>query len=287
MATANARDGYADAPTVCGRDGGGPLNSCPGAGTENLADCLDVRSTAGLNYVEVRTATQTADGTLLPPAFAAAVAPGYAGTRVGACARVAWAVPRAADLAFTISACEWRQATDNGTDYAPAPPATVREEDGYEQVLLFRTPGGGGGCPAGPSGWDRPGVFGWMEGATGSCAMPFVPPLYLGDAAPSNACRDALASAREDRRVLFVPVYDVVFGIGAFTTYRLYGMAAFVVTGFQIQSAREDSTITGRRPCGPGQTCVSGYFVDVVADLTGPVDDDLPYLGLVAVRTIA
>jgi hypothetical protein len=82
-------------------------------------------------------------------------------------------------------------------------------------------------------------------------------------------------------------VYDVASGTGSNVVYRLYGMVAFVVTGFRIPSRTRDSIITGGPPCGPGDSCVSGYFVDVVADLTGPVDDDLPYLGLVTVKTIA
>ncbi|HEU5108772.1 MAG TPA: pilus assembly protein TadG-related protein [Micromonosporaceae bacterium] len=285
LATENARDGFADALTVCGRDGRGPLTRCPSAGGTNLVDCLGVRSTAGTNYVEVRTTTQTDDGTLLPPAFAHAVVPGYEGTTVGACARVAWGVPRAAGLGVTISACEWRGATADGTRYAPAPPAVVRESDGFEQVLLLRDPRTGGSCPGGPAGWDRPGVFGWLD-VNGLCRLTTVPDWYWGDAgSPSLTCRNALSAAVG--RITMIPVYDVTFGNGVNTLYRLYGIAAFVVTGFRVPGRTADSTVTGDPPCGTGESCVSGYFVEAVLDWTDDVDDGLPPLGAVAVKTIA
>jgi hypothetical protein len=285
LATENARDGFANASTVCGRDGPGPLTLCPSVSSPNLTTCLGLRSTTGMNFVEVRTTTETGGGTLLPPTFAQAVVPGYEGTTVGACARVAWGVPRAAGLTFTISACEWRDATDNGTRYAPAPPAVVRESDGFEQVLLLREPGGSTSCPGGPAGWDRPGVFGWVD-TDGSCRLPTVPDWYLGEpGAPSLACRNALSAAVGE--VTLIPVYDLVAAGGRNTFYRLYGVAAFVVTGFRVPGRTADSIITGDPPCGSGQSCISGYFVETVVDWPNDVDNGLPALGAVTVKTIA
>jgi hypothetical protein len=285
MATENARDGLANALTVCGQDGSGPLAACPGTTAENLTNCLDVRSTAGLRFVEVRTSTQTEGGTLLPPAFAQAVTPGYDGTTVGACARVAWGVPRTGGLGLTISACEWRDATANGTRYAPAPPAVVTEADGFEQVLLLREPGGPSSCPGGPSGWDRPGVFGWVD-SNAACRLPSVPLWYQGDpGSPSLTCRNALSAAVDQVRL--IPVYDITQDSGSNTLYRLYGIAAFVVTGFRVPGRTADSIITGDPPCGAGQSCISGYFVDLVLDWTDNTDGGLPFLGATAVKTIA
>jgi hypothetical protein len=285
LATVNARDGFANALTVCGRDGPGPLAACPPTPVDNLADCLDVRSTTGLRYVEVRTSTQTEGGTLLPPTFAQAVAPGYDGTTVGACARVAWGAPRTGGLGFTISACEWRDATVDGTRYAPGPPAVVTEADGFEQVLLLRDPSGASSCPGGPSGWDRPGVFGWVD-ANGACRLPTVPTWYPGEpGAPSLTCRNALSAAVGQVRL--IPVYDRTQASGSNTLYRLYGIAAFVVTGFRVPGRTADSIITGDPPCGPGQSCISGYFVDLVLDWTNNIDGGLPFLGAIAVKTIA
>lgn len=283
LATANARDGFANALEVCGEDGtGGPLAPCPPDTANNLTDCLDLRSPGTANYVEVHTTTQTAGGTLLPPTFAAAAVPGYDGTTVGACAQVAWGVPRSG-LAFTLSACEWSQATGDGTDYAPAPPASVTEAD--ERVVVFRNPGGGSSCPSGPSGWDRPGGFGWVEEDDGDCVADFTGPSYepkTGNGIPAG-CRDAVAAARG--RVVVVPVYDSAVGVGANTRYHLYGMAAFVVTGYRLSRLTARSSITNRLPCGPGQACISGYFVDTIVDWSGSVTGGLPHVGAVAVRT--
>jgi hypothetical protein len=161
----------------------------------------------------------------------------------------------------------------------------VRESDGFEQVLLLREPGGSGVCPSGPSGWDRPGVFGWLD-TDSSCRLSTVPDWYQGDpGSPSLACRNALSAAVG--RVTLIPVYDLVLRGGRNTLYRLYGVAAFVVTGFRVPSRTVDSIITGDPPCGPDDSCVSGYFVEAVVDWTDDVDNGLPALGAVTVKTIA
>jgi Flp pilus assembly protein TadG len=290
----NARDGFADAASVCGEDGTGPLGRCTNTTVDSLVDCLDVVDETGLKYVEVRTSTRTSgNSTLLPPTFAGALVPGYQGSTVGACSRVAWGVPRGGVLGFTISACEWLEATEDGESYAPAPPASVTEADGYERSVIFRDPGGGGGssCPSGPAGWDAPGLFGWTDDTNGQCRTSVFFAIYRGDTGsdvPSGSnCDDVLRDARTNRTVLAVPIYKTVWRAFGSRWYELHGVAAFVVTGYRLPGlpvAR--STIDNDLPCGNGQTCVSGYFVDAVLDWSDDIDSDLPYLGAMAYKTI-
>ena len=84
------------------------------------------------NYVEVRTATQLANGsTLLPSSFARSLLGNgsYQGHRVAACARVAWGPPGTANgFAVTLSTCDWNTMTGGGTSYWPSatvPPASA------------------------------------------------------------------------------------------------------------------------------------------------------------------
>jgi Flp pilus assembly protein TadG len=287
----NARDGFADASTVCGEDGSGPLGACTDTTVNNLVDCPNIVSKAGLKYVEVRTSTRTSgNSTLLPPTFAGTLVPGYQGTNVGACSRVAWGVPRGGALGFTISACEWRDATSDGDRYAPAPPAPVTEADGFQRTLLLRNPGGGSSCPAGPSGWDAPGLFGWTD-TNDQCRTSIFLDIYRGDPGsdvPSGSnCEDVLQDARTNRTVLAVPIYERVWRAFGSAWYELHGIAAFVVTGYRLPGVSPArSTITNDLPCGNGQSCVSGYFVDTVLEWSGNVDSDLPYLGAMAYKTI-
>ncbi|SDY90869.1 Putative Flp pilus-assembly TadE/G-like [Micromonospora pattaloongensis] len=259
-ANANAADGAATVAVVCGR--GGALPGCPPPATNHTA-CLGAAPATG-PYVEIRTATRLPDGsTLLPATFAAAVTPGDDdGTEVGACARAAWGSPRSVDgLAVTISTCEWRELTDHGTTFWPAPelgnPPTSAERVLYLKDGKSRT------CPAGPSGWDAPGGFGWLDAPAGTChTIVAVDGAYDGDTGNSvpGPCKTALTDARADRRVLFLPVYDGVTGQGANTRYHLAGFAAFVLTGYEMSGFSAPSSLTGKRPCSGAERCLSGYF---------------------------
>src|SRR5258707_3347950 len=112
--------GSAGVSLVCGSGAG--LTSCP-TSTGALTDCPPPAAT---NFVDVHTSTLTASGgTLLPPVFARTLLgnSGYQGTNVVACSQAVWGAPSAATtVALTISACEWDQATQQGTSFAPAPP---------------------------------------------------------------------------------------------------------------------------------------------------------------------
>ena len=290
----NARDGAADA-IVCGNDP--RLRDCDDPDFEpvgNLTDCLGERPDNGTRYVEVRTTTLLPGGsTLLPPSFAQTLVAGYQGAEVGACARVAWGSP-GAGLAVTISTCEWDEATNKGEDFAPLPPAVP--DLTYETVLRLHDSQGSSTCAAGPSGWDAPGGFGWLDENGGPCQTEVADDEYGGEVGNNvpPECADALEDAREDRTVLLMPVFDGIAGEGQNTTYHLAGFAAFVVTGYFLSpgnptgpgSVTAESSLTGDHYCGGQERCIYGYFTATLIPGQGPVGPLPGNFGAMVVKTI-
>jgi Flp pilus assembly protein TadG len=283
-ATANAADGAATVAVVCGR--GGALPTCPPP-PANLTACLGTAPATG-PYAEVRTATRLPDGTtVLPPTFAGAFGPApHDGTRVGACARAAWGPPRSmSGLAVTFSTCEWRQLTADGTTLWAAPDAGSPPASAQRVVYLKDTRPEA--CPAGPSGWDAPGGFGWLDAPAGTCRTTVaVDGGYGGNTgnSASGPCQAALSDARANRRVLFLPIYDGVTGQGAGTRYHLAGFAAFVLTGYRLSGFSAASSLTGRLPCGGSARCLSGYFIRALAASVGQIGG--PDLGVSIVQLV-
>jgi len=260
---------------VCGS---GSLGSCP-ASTGSLTSCQPQPS-ADTNFVEVYTATQTAGGsTLLPPTFATALLgnASYQGTTVRACAQAVWGAPSAATAdALTISACEWDQATQQGTAYASAPPYSQNPEPAasFDQVLT-PDPGNGHGCATEPTGDDAAGTFGWALDTKNTCAVPVTGPSFPGSPGNSTepACLAILQNAWQNQTAIVVPVYASFDG-GA-NTYALQGFADFVVTGYNLPSAAEPDWLDPANTCT--STCVTGYFVQGVIPSTGSLSGT--YLG--------
>jgi hypothetical protein len=292
-ANQNARDGTSAVAYVCGHDPEGRLRPCDTGPVGNLTDCLGERPTDGTAYVEVRTTTRLPDGsTLLPPSFAQALVSGYDGTTVGACSRVAWGSP-SSGLAYTISTCEWDEATNGGTDFAPPPPAVPDVR--YERVIYTHQSQKALTCPAGPAGWDAPGGFGRLDdGVPEDCQSPIAGDEYLGSDGNNfpAACANALWSARANRTVLLVPVFDGSMRVGGEIRYHLAGFAAFVLTGYFMSPGGNPnapgnavSTLTGQHYCSGQERCLYGYFTAALVPGEGEIGP-LPSLGAVVVRTI-
>ncbi|NGY66220.1 hypothetical protein G7043_45770 [Lentzea sp. NEAU-D13] len=268
----NAKDGVSTVDKVCGFDGDGVLSSCP-APTGKITDC-PAKPSSGTKYVDVHTSTQTAGGdTLLPPSFARALAgnASYEGSRVLACARAAWGPPKSATtIAFTISWCEWSQATADGSAFGPTPPATPPLS--VHRVLKLHTTSGTG-CPSGPSGSDGPGEFGWVDESDSDCSVLINNNTYSSDtgASAGNDCKTALASVYASRKAVYLPIYNKVTGTGTGGTYTLAGFAGFVVTGYWLPGASQKDWLTNKNECKGSEKCIAGYFVEGLMPSTGPI----------------
>ncbi|MFC4058823.1 pilus assembly protein TadG-related protein [Planomonospora corallina] len=288
-AGANASDGATAVEVLCGRTGTGPgggLTACPPQAADLTACLGDAPATA--TYAEVRTLSLTAEGqTLLPPILARTLLgrDGYAGAEVRACARAAWGPPlRATGFGLTVSLCEWRAATADGTAFAPAPPAAAPAT--AEQVVRLHTTGAGT-CPAGPSGGDSPGGFGWLDDLDDTCSVTVAAGgTYGGDpgVSPSQACRAVLAEVRADRTVTYLPVFRAVAASGQNTVYTVEGFAPFVITGYALSGASAPSNLTGEQHCTGSDKCVYGYFTRSLMPARGSVGG--PDLGASVVTLI-
>lgn len=283
-ADANAADGAAGIAEICGRGPGLPSCSAPAG---NRTACLGPVPSSG-HYAEVRTRTRRRDGgTLLPPTFARAFAGADAGTSVGACSRAAWGPPRrTTGMAVTFSTCEWDALTAGGATFWPAPaeglPPASAERVVYLKGATTAT------CRAGPSGWDRPGGFGWLDDSTGTCTTTVeVDGSFGGNTgnSVSKSCQTALAASRDQHRVALIPVYDGVTGNGAHTTYHLAGFASFVLTGYYQSGFTAPSWLTGRHVCSGKERCLYGYFTRGLVPTTG-VAIGGPELGVSVVNLV-
>jgi hypothetical protein len=260
--------------------GSGSLGGCPG-GTGSITDCPPPPA-AGTNFVDVYTATQTASGsTLLPPVFATTLLgnSSYQGTTVRACAQAEWGAPSAATAdALTLSACEWDQATQQGTSYAPAPPysSSALPAASFDEVLTL-DPGNDVGCATEPAGADGPGTFGWAEDA-GNCTLPISGPSFPAGTGTSviSSCQAALQNAQSSQIPILVPVYVSLNGAGG--TYVLQGFADFVVTGYNLPPGFFAADwLNPANSCQGTDYCLTGYFVQGVIPATGALTGT--YLG--------
>jgi hypothetical protein len=219
----------------------------------------------------VRTSTERPTGDdstrfILPPVFAETLSNTNRGTSVGACSRVAWGTP---DSSFALTVCEnlFNDATNDGMDLLPAPPASVRRS--LDQRLLFRPGPYSGRCDdSDPTTvyadgrWPLKYDFGWADiDDPASCDVDLSHDYDTAQFAPADpsstpdACSDRLGDALSSQR----PVTVLVIRQTSANQFEIRGVAAFVVTGYRIQSSRS----TGRR-CGSRSdidiVCVRGYF---------------------------
>ena len=180
--------------------------------------------------MDVHTATLTSGGsTLLPPVFARTLLgnSSYQGTNVQACAQAEWGPPAAATTdALAISACEWDQDTQQGADFAPAPPYALGGQPAasFDQVL---TPDGratAGRLRDRASRSRRAGHLrlgrrrNWQLHLAGQRAVVQWP----GWRSMSAACEQVLQNAQQSQIPIPVPVY--VSYSGATNTYTLLGI---------------------------------------------------------------
>jgi Flp pilus assembly protein TadG len=181
---------------------------------------------------------------------------GFDSTAVSATATVGWGAPSqgTAMLPLTFSWCSFLKQTNGGI------PSTETL-----QIIKLTKSAGVNSC-AGPSGNVVPGGFGFVETDAGHCSVTSGIDLVMnsdtGQAAP-NGCEPADFAAMVDKTVL-LPLFDEYGENGSHAWYRVYGYAAFHLTGYQFVGQYK----VGTKPCGPGSNgtdrCVTGYFTRFV-----------------------
>jgi hypothetical protein len=272
-ADANASDDVSGIDEVCGNGPG--LSSCP----------TPRPSPPGSGYVRVTTRTESTDGGhLVPPALARAIVPGYQGSEVHAASTVAWGAAGGVDaeLALTFSQCEYERLTGVSTgEPVYAPPFT----SSLERIVYFHDTTEAGSCPAGPSGADLPGGFGWLD-ADDSCSATVVDG-WVDDktgSAASNDCKAALTALLG--KTLLIPVFDATNGLtGTNGEYRIWSYVGFVLTGWRFPGSSQSSSYLGGVPCSSSQTCISGFFTEAVT--SGGSISDGPDQGVRVVQLVS
>jgi len=271
-ANANANDAVSRVTSLCGR-GHASLVPCnpPSA---SIYDCPAL-PTSPTPFVEVQTSTLTSGGsTLLPPTFAKLLLgnSGYQGKTVTACAQAAWGPPTSitSTLPVTISLCEWQRYTGSGTNYAPPPPYTGFPSS-YEAALYLHNTSGATNCPAGPSGSDLPGGFGWLDSS--NCTANLDANSWVNDNTGVSINSDCKGVIRGlVGTVVFIPIYDATNGLtGSNGSYHIDKFAAFYLTGYALPAAQPgkvSSIATGTAYCKGSDKCLYGWFT------TGTVPSD-------------
>jgi hypothetical protein len=82
---------------------------------------------------------------------------------------------------------------------------------------------------------------------------------------------------------VLLPIFDEYGGTGSNAWYRVYGYAAFRITGYHLGGRFS----TSPQPCSGNDRCVTGYFTRFV-ELSDAfsLDPDAPDLGSAVLRLI-
>ncbi|MFC8597919.1 MULTISPECIES: pilus assembly protein TadG-related protein [unclassified Isoptericola] len=171
---------------------------------------------------------------------------------VSARATASWGGPSAgtAVLPLAFSWCEFQAQTGGGLP------------SGTTERTIFFTKSSGTSC-TGPSGNVVPGGFGWLTVNAGSCRTSSSVGEVLwsspGESVPSG-CTTTDFAAVQDQTVL-LPLYDQAGSSGSNAWYRLYGYAAFRLTGYHFVGQYSWSAAG---TCKGNVRCIQGYFVRIV-----------------------
>jgi Flp pilus assembly protein TadG len=181
---------------------------------------------------------------------------GHDSTRVSATATVGWGAPSrgTAVLPLTFSWCSFKAQTGGGLP-----------SDDTMQTIMFSKSDDIGNC-TGPSGNFVPGGFGWVVPDANRChATSAIGQRLSSDTGVSlpKGCSQADFDGWIGETIL-LPIFDEYGAGGSHGWYRVYGYAAFRLTGYAFNG----STNTGKKVCGPKTTssdrCVTGYYTRFV-----------------------
>jgi Flp pilus assembly protein TadG len=200
---------------------------------------------------------------------------GHDATAVSASATVGWGAPSqgTAVMPLTFSWCEFAQQTGGGLPSG----STAR-------TIYFTKTSNTTGC-TGPSHNIVPGGFAYLNTDPGKCsASTGLGGQWMsstGNSVPS-ACSTADLSKWVGQTVL-LPIFDQSGDTGSNAWYRVYGYAAFKVTGYSLGG----QFTTTPKPCSGNDRCLSGYFTRFV-ELSDAwnYSPDAPQLGASILRLI-
>jgi Flp pilus assembly protein TadG len=200
---------------------------------------------------------------------------GHDSTRVSATATVGWGGPSGgtAVLPLTFSWCEFEQQTHGGLPSGE-----------LVRTIYFTKTSQTTGC-TGPSNLQVPGGFAYLDTDPGACAATTgIHGQWFsktGNSVPS-VCSESDFSGWLGRTVL-LPLFEESGSSGNNAWYRVYGYAAFRLTGYHL-GGQYSSTPT---PCGGNDRCVAGYFTRFV-ELSDAwnYSPDAPQLGSSILRLI-
>jgi Flp pilus assembly protein TadG len=185
---------------------------------------------------------------------------GIPSSPVRAASSAAYGAPSAATalLPLAFSWCEWRQQTGGGMP------------SGTTERVIEMSKSSDTDC-TGPSNNVVPGGFGWLTVDGGACqTRSEVNGLVSSDPGKSvpSSCDPADFAAFQNKVVL-LPLFDASGGNGANAWYRIYGYAAFTVTGYGFS---QKYAWNGGSSCPSNGGCIKGYFTRFVS-----LDDDITY----------
>jgi hypothetical protein len=186
---------------------------------------------------------------------------------ISASATASWGPPSGgtAVLPIAFSWCEWQAQTGGGLP------------NGTTQRVISLPTGPTTGCTAGFSGEIPPG-FGWLHTDAGTCETTSRVAAQLRPSAgdtPPTGCSPADFVAQQGKTVI-LPLFDAASAAG----YRIYGYAAFKITGYYFAGRYSWGS-----PCSGSDSCIKGYFTRLV-DLGDSFTSDPggPPLGAAIVR---
>jgi Flp pilus assembly protein TadG len=200
---------------------------------------------------------------------------GHDSTRVSATATVGWGGPSGgtAVLPLTFSWCEFEQQTHGGLPSGE-----------LVRTIYFTKTSQTTGC-TGPSNLQVPGGFAYLDTDPGACAATTgIHGQWFsktGNSVPS-VCAESDFAGWLGRTVL-LPLFEESGSSGNNAWYRVYGYAAFRLTGYHLGGQYSTNT----RPCGGNDRCVAGYFTRFV-ELSDAwnYSPDAPQLGSSILRLI-
>ena len=202
---------------------------------------------------------------------------GHDATAVSATATVGWGAPSqgTAVLPLTFSWCSFKAQTGGGL------PSTTTV-----QTIKLSKSAGLPDC-TGPSGNVVPGGFGFLVTDSGTCEVTSALDQRMTSSTgntPPQGCSAADFAGYVGRTVL-LPISDEFGGTGSGAWYRVYGYAAFTLTGYDFGGQFN----TGKKVCGGNGSdrCVLGYFTRFV-ELSDAwnYSPDAPQLGASILRLI-